>query len=817
MTNTLVHPQRLREFFHPQSVALIGATDKSRWSLNTYNNLKNMNFAGNIYLVHPKHEVVHGDQAYKSLFDIPESIDLAFIMVPTTQVLRVMEECYQKGIQNLILLTSGFGEMGEEGLRLEQAVLDYAETHNQVILGPNGNGFVNYTSRITPYGLPLLPPLTSGPVGVVLQSGALASSVMALAQTRHVGLSLLVSMGNETMMSATDVVDYLIEDESTRVIAMFLETIRSPKEFTRVAKKALAYGKPIVALKIGRSAHSARTAMAHTGALVGDDAVNDAAMRQLGVVRVNSLEDLITTAGLLGYAPALRGRRMGVVTPSGGACDILSDRAEDEGLEIPEFAPETVRGLADVLPQFSTVHNPLDVTGYVVVDRYLLLRALEVVVRDPGVDFILCLTEPPRFAPEDKTPIYEQFDRLREVTETADKPIVYVSNTAVDISPFGRELVDRSGLHFMGGMEHGMTALGRAVWWYEQYEKKNGGRDGQERTQTDREVAPTSYGLASGGLEGGWDAGRYGGLEGGSETGACGVLEGSSETGACGVLEGSSETGACGVLEGSSETGACGVLEGSSDAGVCGVLGGSSDAGVCGNSGGAGVDVKGLRGTWSEYKARRYLEDHGVPVVPGALAASVDEAVATAFQMGFPVVMKVQSEDIAHKSDVGGVLLSLQSEADVRDGYARILANVEKHAPESRVEGILVSPMRSDGIELLVGIVHDPLWGHVLAVGLGGIMVEVLKDTSLRVLPVSRSEIADMLQELRGTTVLHGVRGGPAADLDQVADAIWKLADIAVRMGDSLQALEVNPLLVNGSQVEALDALITWRDGGPGE
>jgi acyl-CoA synthetase (NDP forming) len=561
---------------------------------------------------------------------------------------------------------------------------------------------------LTPYGLPITPPLSAGPVAVVLQSGALASSIMTLAQARNVGLSFLVAMGNETMISATDVIDYLIEDEATKVIALFLESIRQPDEFARVARKALASGKPVVALKIGRSEESARTAMAHTGALVGDDAVNDAVFRQLGVIRVSSLEDLVTTAGLLGYTGPLPGRRMGVVTPSGGACDILSDRAQDEGIDLPPFAPKIVHELKQIVPAFSTVHNPLDVTGYVVVDRTLLTRALQAVTNDPGLDFILCLTEPPRVAPEDPAPVYEQFEGLSQIVKESKRPIVLVTNTGLDITAFGREVVDRYGLHFVGGMEHGMTALGKALWWHENYRASQDFAGGKQLQVS--KTSDNAYGIEA----------------------------------------------------------------------------------------------------WSEYQARQFLQQHGVPVVPGLLANSPREAIEAALELGLPVALKVQSQDIPHKSDIGGVRLHLRTVREVEEAYHAIRMNAERRAPGSRVEGILVSPMRQAGTELLVGVVKDPLWGLVLAVGLGGVFVEVLKDTSLRVLPVDRAEIVAMLEELRGAPLLKGVRGGVKADLEQVVDAIYRLTLAALSVSDQLQELEINPLWVHGAEVEALDALIKW-------
>src|SRR5690606_37989288 len=221
------------------------------------------------------------------------------------------------------------------------------------------------------------------------QSGALASAVLGFAQSRNIGISFLTAMGNEAVLSVTDVMQYLIDSPETDVIALFLESVRDTEEFRRIAKKALLAGKPIVALKVGRSELGAQAALAHTGALVGDDGVNSAAFDQMGVARVTSVEELIITAGLFASVGSLPGKRMGVVTPSGGASEVIADRSEDEGIELPPFAPETIAALSEIVPSFATPQNPLDVTGYVVIDRTLTRRALTVVAEDPGIDFAI--------------------------------------------------------------------------------------------------------------------------------------------------------------------------------------------------------------------------------------------------------------------------------------------------------------------------------------------------------------------------------------------------------------------------------------------
>ncbi|MEX0427819.1 acetate--CoA ligase family protein [Nocardioides sp. DS6] len=697
--------QQVEALFNPRAIALIGATEKSKWSSSTYLNLLTHGFTGPVHLVNPRGGVVHGQQAYAAIADLPDGVDLAFVMVPTDAVLDVLEKVADRGIGSAVVLTSGFGEVGPDGARLEAEVVALARRRGLMILGPNGNGFINAARRITPYGLAIPSPLLGGPVGVVLQSGALASAVLGFAQARNIGISLLVSMGNEAMMSMTDVMRYLIRDPDTLVITLFVESIRHPEEFLAAAREALLAGKPVVALKVGRSQKGETVAKAHTGSLVGDDRVVDAVFKQYGVIRVDCLEDLIMTAGLLAETGPLPGNRLGFVTPSGGACEIAADRAEDEGLEIPDFAPTTVERLRQVVPAFATVQNPLDVTGYILVNTGLLRDALTVVDDDPGVDVIVLATELPRDEPPDPALVLEMARGTAEAIRACRKPVVVMGNTLVDVTPFGRRVASEVGFPgVLGGIHHAMSALGRAVTWSAY------ARAAEEVVTPPPAVLP--------------------------------------------------------------------------------------------------LEVEGGRGTWAEHEAAGFLAAHGVPVVPQELVTSPDEAVEVAARLGFPVVLKLAA-DVAHKSDIGGVRLGLATEDAVREAYAAVVAAGE--GAGAMVQGATVQPMRESGVELLVGIVRDPVWGPVLAVGLGGVWVEVLRDTALRVLPVGRTEVLAALRELRGAQLFAGARGTEKVDLDAVADAIVAVADLAGRLGDRLESLEINPLLVRGSQVEALDALISWR------
>ncbi len=695
----------VRTLFHPTSIALVGATDKSGWSRNTFDNLRNHGFPGEVHLVNPRTDVVHGQRAHRSLTAIGRPVDLAYVMVPTSAVLPVLREGAGLGIRNYVVLTAGFAETGAEGTSMERAVVEFATDNGLTLLGPNGNGYINAAAGITPYGLPVMS-LVRGSVGVVLQSGALASSILSFAQARNIGISLLTSMGNEAMVSVTDVMDYLVDEPGTKVIALFLESVRHPEEFARIARRAAAAGKPIVALKIGSSQLASTTARAHTGALVGDDSVIDAAFRRLGVIRVHSLEDLVVTAGLLANSPPLPGNRVGVVTPSGGASEIIADRAEQEGLVLPEFAPETVAGLRAILPDFASVQNPLDVTGYVVVDRTLLVRALQVVAADPGIDEVLLLSDLPRFTPPEPAESLAFYGAVGSLIEQSPRPVVVVSNVMTDVSEFGRLIqAETSYPHVVGGIEHGMSALGAAVRWA------------------------------------------------GSGRGTNGVAHSVGEP---------------------------------------------------------PVLAAEPAGTWVEHQAAEFLAANGVPVVPAELVTDEDAAVAAARRFGWPVVLKAVADDLTHKSDIGGVRLGLNDPEAVRTAFGEVTTMLRERGATG--VGALVQPQRSGGIELLVGILRDPVWGLVLAVGLGGIWVEVLRDTAQRLVPVDEAEVRSALAELRGSAVLRGARGGQPADLTAVASVITRIVRLAAALTDRLESLEVNPLLVRGSEVEVLDALVTWRE-----
>jgi acetate---CoA ligase (ADP-forming) len=743
----LVTPQRLREFFAPRSIALVGASENSGWARFIVASCAATGFAGPLTAVHPRARSAFGLPVVPSLRDLPTPADLAFILAPVQAVQGVLDDMGAAGIRNAVVLASGYREVGEDGRALEDAMLARAMANGVTVLGPNCLGFVNAHTRSAPYALVLPQPLIAGPVGVALQSGALASVVLTFAKAHAIGLSVLTSMGNEGMMKTVDVLDYLVEDEATRVICLFLEEIGDPAKFARVAEKADRAGKPIVALKAGSSPVGRQAALAHTGSVAGDDAVVDAALRQLNIIRVASLEELLITGAALGYHRWPRGRRMGVLTASGGSCDIIADLASAQGLVIPDFSAQTAAAITAQLPPFAAVHNPLDVTGFGALANLsartgpltALERTLDIAVDDPNLDFILLSgVNLPEARPPDEASAQVaegRLDWLAQRLPSSPIPVIPVGATCVNVSDYSRELLTTRGLNVLGGLNLGVSALGHALRWLENRGRVRppGSAAWRPAWADSARPIPASTGPAS---------------------------------------TGPASTGP--------------------------------------------ASPGPAAGAWSEAQARRLLTAAGVPVVPGGLAGSAAEAVGMARKVGLPVALKICSAQITHKSDIGGVVLGLSSEAEVRAGYEKVRAAGEA-VPGASIDGVLVTPMRSGGAELLAGVTLDPTFGPVLAVGLGGIWVEILGDTSLRVLPVDAAEVKRMLGELRGQPLLQGARGTEPANLDAVAEAIARLGEAALSLNGALRALEVNPLWVNGDQVEALDVLVvTGPEGASG-
>lgn len=697
-------------FLNPRSIALVGATERSLWSTILVTNFRNCGYTGQVHLVHPRNAEAFGQRCFPSLHAVPGEVDHAYVMTGTAAALDVIEDCGRKGIRNVTMLTAGFREAGPDGAALEEELVRRCRRLGIRLQGPNCLGFVNYHDRVPAYALTLAPPLEPGGIALLSQSGAMLLQFHRLSQARGIGLAYTVSIGNEAMLDAADWFEELLVRPEVRVLGALLEGVRHADHFLAVADLALAAGKPMVVMKVGRGEATSRSVAAHTGSLAGADAVVDAAFRQHGVVRVRGLEELVETCALFAVRGWPSGPRTAVITTSGGSCGILADLAFGTRIELPDFAIETKRRVAEILPAFGTPQNPLDTTGVIVDQPNLLGDCIDAVVAGDGYDTLLINSDVPR-DPGPNPEITER--RIGALTQALERayPLftALASTSSLDPSPYSRELMARHRLHFAGGLEMGVRTLDHAI----------------------------AYGLAQARI-----APRP-------------------------VPQANSRREVPILLEG-------------------------------------------WRGAVPELEVKRVLEEYGINPPAERMAIGPDEAAAVATEIGFPVVLKVQSSDIAHRSDIGGVRLNLLHEAAVRAAWHDILAAVRSHQPDARIDGVLVAKQVEPVVELIVGLKMDEVFGPVVVAGAGGIFVEIFDDVALRLPPLDDAEALAMLAELRVAPLLHGARGRPAADVGAVAQVLIQMGELALDLGPHLRALDINPLLVlpRGMGALAADALL---------
>lgn len=694
---------RLQSFLRPQSVVLVGATERSNWSNAVVGNLRTCGYSGKLFLVNPRGGTAYGLPVHTSVREIHESVDLAYLMVPVAAMDDALADLAAAGITQAIVITSGFAEAGEEGVRQQETLRNKARAHGVALIGPNCLGFINQIDNIPMWSIALPSPMIRGTLAIVSQSGATAALMSFFAAQQGIGFSHLVSTGNEVDVDMAQVVDYLVDDPDTLAIALFVETVRNPQRLAAAAERAHAAKKPIVVMKIGASEITAKSAQAHTGALVGDDRVFDAACKRLGLVRVHSIEDAIFTAETITKLGPID-RKLGFASMSGGFCEIAADRADAEGVPLATLSVDTVTRLKDILPGFGTPHNPLDTTGAVMLDPTIMARSLDALADDPEIGVIAVTYDVPICEGEDNSFRRGVVTQVLDTMSRSRLPSVLFSYTMRPVNDYARDLLGNSGSqsHYIAcGAHHGMTALRGAFGWSEHIRRPRRAAIAVVRSKARPET---------------------------------------------------------------------------------------------------------------EHDALDYLASAGVPVIPRTVAASARAAIDAAERCGYPVVLKIASADIPHKTEVGGVALSLRDAAAVQAAHAAMQRRVAAACPDARIDGVLVAPMREGGVELFVGTLRDPQWGPVLAVGLGGVWVEVLKDTSLRLLPVTPADVEEMLGELRGSALLDGFRGSPAVDRQRIAEVVAAIGNAALALGPDLVSLEVNPLRINGSDCEALDALVVWDD-----
>lgn len=685
--------ENLETIFHPKSVAIVGTNNvKGTVPHDILYNILKADFNGIVYPVSPREKSIKGIKAYKYVVDVPDDVDLAILVFPSSVCHMALEQCGQKGIKSVIIISAGYKEVGEAGLKREQQLIEIARKYDMSFIGPNCLGVINTSpdTRLDASFAREMP--EAGNIGFLSQSGALCTAVLDYASAKHIGFSKFISFGNKADISEIDLLFYLMNDEETKVILMYLEEVSDGKALMEAAREVIEKsGKPILILKSGRTDEGASAAASHTGSLTGADEVCDAGFEQAGIIRCDNIEEMFNRARAFAYQPPPVSEKVAIITNAGGPGVLTTDAAISTGLKLAKFSEETTAVLKKALPATANINNPVDVIGDARSDRYL--AAIQAAFDDPDVAGVFVI-----LTPQSMTDIDTIAADVARIAEGQTKPI-YTSFMGEKDVASGIDILQRNKIpHYI--LPESMCDSYQAVYHFNKYVKdKVHQLPGLDKIQG--ELARKLMDK---------------------------------------------------------------------------------------------VQVNG-RSYIPEVETIEILETYGLPGPQGKLATTADEAVQIAEKIGYPVVMKVVSDDIIHKSDVHGVELNLASAAEVKDAWKRIHSNAKAAMPDASITGLYVIKMVFGAEEIILGIKRDPSFGPVLLFGLGGIFVEVFKDVSFGVAPLSRDEAMHMLEQTKAYKILKGTRGRNPRDIDSIVDALLRLGQLAADFPE-IEELDINPLFV---------------------
>jgi acyl-CoA synthetase (NDP forming) len=702
----------LERFFNPRAIAIIGASrDFITISGQPLKHLQSHHYKGKLYPVNPRYPEIAGVKCYPSVTDLPETPDLALILVNASRVADILRQCGEKGVPYVIIFSSGFSEIGGGGVAMQRELASIARDYGIGVIGPNCQGMINVADSVfAGFGSVFFTDYEPGAVSMVSQSGGFGFSVMNLS-AKDGGLKFrqMVTTGNEIGVSTLDFMDYFIRDPQTEIIAGYLEGAKDAYRIPEIGAKALAAGKPILMWKVGNTEQGQRAAASHTANLGGAMALYKAAFRQAGIIQVEDIQDVIDYGRAFRGGRLPRGNRLAIITISGGAGILMTDECISRGMELAQLAPETVARLREFVPSFGALGNPVDVTAAIFNDLTLINRTLQAIVEDPGVDCIAMINASLQGEIAQKVA-----GEIVAVAARTDKPI-FIAWSARDVAaPEAYAALDAARIpHYKSPVRCGRAMA--AVSWY---------AEARRRAAAQRDERPL-------------------------------VIEKTI------------------------------IIQQLIDS----------------------------AGDLAEHAAKQVLAGYGIPVTREEMAGSRDEALAIARRIGYPVALKVQSPDIPHKTEARAVRLGITSDTELASAYDEVLANARAYDGSAKIEGVLVQEMVKGGVEAILGVTNDPLFGPAVMFGLGGIFAEVLKDVAFRLAPVTPSAAREMIEEIKGYPLLAGARGRPPADVDALTDAILRLSALAVDLKDCVAELDINPLFVmeRGRGVIAADALIKLK------
>ena len=697
----------LELFFKPKSVAVVGASAKpGKVGYELLLNLVNGGFEGDIYAVNPKADEILGVKAYPDITSIGSAPDLVVIIIPSKFVPGLMKECVQVGVKSVVIITAGFKETGEEGKKLEQEVLQIAREGGIRIIGPNCLGVMDTATKLNASFGGDLP--VEGGIAYLSQSGALLAAILDLANANGIGFSKLISIGNKADVGELDLIRALGEDENTKVIAGYLESITEGDAFVRQAE-IISNEKPILLMKSGSTGAGAAAASSHTGSLAGSETAYECVFARAGIVRCGSIKQQFDYAQAFAYQPLPKGKSVAVITNAGGPGIMAADAIESQKLTFAKLAETTVEKLGQVLPPAANIHNPIDVLGDALAKPYE--DALEIAMEDPNIDIVLVLLTPQ--AMTDSKGTAEAMVKVSQ--QHPDKP-VYACFLGAEKVAEGVEVLRKGKIPQYDSPEAAVESI-KVVTEYVRW---------KARPKRVVKVFPVNRRKVEKIVD------RH-------------------------LRHNLREIG--------------------------------------------------------EMESKEILEAYGFKTPKGDIATTADQAVSIADQIGYPVVMKIWSPDIIHKSDVGGVKVGIDSAKQVRDAFDLMMYRIPKKKPDADILGVLVQEMCGKGKEVIFGVNRDPHFGPLMMFGMGGTMVEVLKDVSFYLAPLTNDEAKQMLENTKTYKMLKGVRGEEGVDLDAIAEGLQRLSQLVTEF-PCIQEMDINPYVIGpaGTTPIAVDARISVED-----
>lgn len=700
-----LHHKNLEKIFYPDSVAIVGATKmKGTVPYDILMSILNANFNGVVFPVSPGEKFIAGVKSYKYVVDIEEHVDLAILVFPSAVCHLALEQCGQKGIKAVIIISAGFREIGGAGIEREQKIKAIAEKYDISFIGPNCLGVINTDPRSHLNASFARQMPEEGPIGFLSQSGALCTAVLDYARAKHIGFSKFISFGNKADISEIDLLFYLMDDEKTKVILLYLEEVSHGRALLEAARKIISKsGKPILIIKSGRTEEGAAAAASHTGSLAGGDEICDAAFEQAGIIRCSNIVEMFNRAIAFAYQPAPKSNKVAIITNAGGPGVLTTDAVIHNGLRLAQFSEKTDKYLKRHLPSTANRKNPIDVIGDARADRYN--AAMSASFEDEDVDAVFVI-----LTPQSMTDIDLIAREVAKVSSHYDKPVFASFMGEADVQE-GIDVLQRNRIPHYQIPESIADALSCVVRFH------NGTRQLSHSPVIFDDVSAEKAKL---------------------------------------ILDESIKQG---------------------------------------------------RNLLTEDDAVEVLKNYGIPTLSVQVATSQEEAREAADKIGYPVVMKVVSQDIAHKTDVGGIVLHINSSNEASEAYSTIIKNVNRHLPDANVKGVLVAQMIAGGEEVILGMKRDLSFGPVLMFGMGGILVEVYRDVSFRVAPVSPEEVTTMIEQIQGYPLLTDFRGRKAKDIEMLKECLMRLSQLVMEC-PQIKELDINPLIVLEEGCYVADAKI---------